>query len=75
MLKLMLLCLTAMGMVAAVSAEEPPLEVVPSVDLDRYLGTWYEIDTIPQRFQKGCTGVTATYSLRPDGKIDLLNQC
>jgi lipocalin len=43
MIKLMLVCLVAMGMVAALSAEEPPLEVVPSVDLERYLGTWYEI--------------------------------
>jgi apolipoprotein D and lipocalin family protein len=52
-----------------------PLQTVPKVDLERYLGTWYEIATIPQRFQKGCTGVIATYTLRPDGKIDVLNQC
>lgn len=58
-----------------VLAELPPLQTVPKVDLNRYLGTWYEVATIPQRFQKGCTGVTATYSLRPDGKIDVLNQC
>jgi apolipoprotein D and lipocalin family protein len=56
-------------------AQTKPLQTVPKVDLDRYLGTWYEIATIPQRFQKGCTGVTATYSLRPDGKIDVFNQC
>lgn len=56
-------------------AQLKPLQTVPKVDLNRYLGTWYEIATIPQRFQRGCTGVTATYSLRPDGKIDVLNQC
>ena len=56
-------------------AQTKPLQTVPKVDLNRYLGTWYEIATIPQRFQKGCTGVTATYSLRSDGKIDVLNQC
>ncbi|MDO9391123.1 MAG: lipocalin family protein [bacterium] len=56
-------------------AQTKPLQTVPKVDLNCYLGTWYEIATIPQRFQKGCTGVTATYSLRPDGKIDVLNQC
>ncbi len=33
-----------------------PLEAVPQVELDRYLGTWYEIATIPQRFQKGARG-------------------
>jgi apolipoprotein D and lipocalin family protein len=59
----------------ALGTELKPLQVVPHVDLARYLGTWYEIATIPQRFQKGCTGVTATYSLRPDGDITVLNQC
>ena len=58
-----------------VRADLPALQTVPHVDLNRYLGVWYEIATIPQRFQKGCTGVTATYSLRPDGKIDVINQC
>jgi apolipoprotein D and lipocalin family protein len=52
-----------------------PLEVVPRVDVARYLGTWYEIATIPQRFQKGCVGVTAHYSLRPNGDIDVVNVC
>jgi apolipoprotein D and lipocalin family protein len=56
-------------------AKENPLQTVAKVDLNRYLGVWYEIATIPQRFQKGCTGVTATYSLRKDGKIDVLNEC
>ena len=56
-------------------ADLPPLEVVPRVDLDRYLGTWYEIATIPQRFQRGCVAVTARYSLRPDGDIEVVNSC
>lgn len=53
----------------------PPLETVPSVDLNRYIGSWYEIASFPQRFQKGCTGSTATYTLRDDGEIDVLNRC
>lgn len=56
-------------------AEEKPLQVVPRVDIERYLGTWYEIATIPQRFQKGCVGVTATYTRRDDGAIEVLNSC
>lgn len=52
-----------------------PLEVVSYVDLDRYAGTWYEIATIPQRFQRGCVAVTAEYSLRPDGDIKVVNSC
>lgn len=68
------LVLGALGLVS-VRAQDKPLDVVDRVDLARYLGTWYEIATIPQRFQKGCVGVTATYSLRPDGKIMVINRC
>ena len=57
------------------AAKTKPLEVVPNVDLQRYLGTWYEIATIPQRFQKGCVGVTAEYSLRKNGDIQVVNTC
>ena len=53
----------------------PPLDAVPKVNLERYLGTWYEIASYPQRFQEGCTGTTATYTLRSDGEIDVLNKC
>jgi len=53
----------------------PPLETVAHVDLARYLGTWYEIASFPQRFQRGCTATTATYSLRADGDIDVVNRC
>jgi len=60
---------------AAAQAEDKPLAVVDHVDLERYIGTWYEIATIPQRFQKGCVGVTATYSFLPDGKIRVINRC
>ncbi len=55
---------------------KPPLEVVPSVDLTRYAGKWYEIARLPNRFQRDCAGhTTATYTLRPDGKITVLNEC
>lgn len=53
----------------------PPLETVAQVDLARYLGVWYEIANFPQTFQRGCTGTTATYTLRDDGDIDVLNRC
>lgn len=53
----------------------PPLETVEHVDLSRYLGTWYEIASFPQSFQRGCTATTATYALREDGGIDVLNRC
>ncbi len=47
---------------------------VKQLDLNRYLGTWYEIARFPHSFEKNLQGVTATYSLRPDGKIKVLNQ-
>jgi apolipoprotein D and lipocalin family protein len=53
----------------------PPLEVVPQVDLARYMGTWYEIARFPHRFQAGCVAAKATYSLREDGKVEVLNEC
>ena len=69
------LLLAGVTVAVALSAAAKPLEVVPHVDVRRYLGTWYEIATIPQRFQKGCVGVTAHYSLRADGAIDVVNVC
>lgn len=53
----------------------PPLQTVDHVELPRYLGTWYEIASFPQSFQKGCTATTASYSLRDDGKITVINRC
>jgi apolipoprotein D and lipocalin family protein len=53
----------------------PPLRTVERVDLARYSGKWFEIATIPMSFQKGCTGVTANYTIRPDGDVDVVNTC
>jgi len=53
----------------------PPPKVVTFVDLNRYAGKWYEIARYPNRFQEGCVGTTATYTIRQDGKIEVLNQC
>ncbi len=60
---------------AIAAADLPPLRTVPKVELDRYMGVWYEIASFPQRFQKGCVGSMATYSLRGGGKVTVFNQC
>ena len=52
-----------------------PLTTVASVDLDRYLGRWYEIARFPNRFEDGCVDVTATYSREKSGDIKVLNAC
>jgi len=54
---------------------DPPLQVVSFVDLKRYMGKWYEMARYAHRFQEGCVGTTATYSLRDDGEVDVLNRC
>ena len=50
------------------------LEVVPHVELEKYLGKWYEIAHLPAKFQEGCDETTATYTLSKDGGISVLNQ-
>ncbi len=75
--------LLVLGMVAAIAArayadndDKAALQTVSAVDLKRYMGRWYEIARLPNRFQKKCAGdVTATYSLGEDGKVSVLNQC
>jgi lipocalin len=47
---------------------------VESFTLDKYLGTWYEIARLPNRFEKDLVGVTATYKMRDDGKVAVINQ-
>lgn len=58
------------------STDSLAVTTVPSVDLSRYTGTWYEIAKIPNRFQKQCVrGTTAEYALRGDGRITVVNRC
>lgn len=59
----------------AMSSSSLPLDTVDYVDLNRYLGKWYEIARFEQSFQKDCTAVTANYSLRKDGDIKVINTC
>ena len=47
--------------------------VVKELDIERYLGKWYEIARYDHRFERGLVGVTASYSLRDDGKIKVVN--
>jgi len=73
-LSLFLLFLVTFGC-ASTSADKAPLTVVDSVDLERYLGKWYEIASYPAWFAKDCTATTAEYTLLPDGKIQVVNRC
>ncbi len=50
-----------------------PLETVSELDLERYLGLWYEIARFAHGFETKLVGVTAEYSLRKDGRIKVVN--
>ena len=68
--------LAGSAIMAPVLAGESTKSIPPvsEFDLNRYLGTWYEIVRLPHRFEKDLVKVTATYTLRPDGKITVLNR-
>ena len=53
-----------------------PLQTVAAVDLNKYLGKWYEIYRLPNWFEDDdCVTVTAEYGLRSDGGVSVLNTC
>jgi apolipoprotein D and lipocalin family protein len=54
---------------------DAPLETVARVDLDRYMGTWFEIAAFPQRFEKGCHCTTAEYAMTDRGHVRVVNAC
>lgn len=52
------------------------VKTIPSLDVQRYMGTWYEIAKYPNWFQKKCVSNTkAVYSARADGTLKVLNSC
>lgn len=63
------------ALLALPASASPPLPVVASVDLARYMGTWHEIAHMPNFPQKGCTDTTVHYSLNDAGAFDLVNTC
>lgn len=50
-------------------------EPLKTVDLERYKGLWFEMARYENRFEEGCEGVTATYGLRSDGLVSVVNTC
>lgn len=52
-----------------------PLRVEQNVNIQKYMGLWYEIERYDIRFEKGCGNVTAEYSLTKKGKVRVVNTC
>ena len=62
------ICLGLLG------CREAPLDVA-QVELQRLSGKWYEVASLPRLSQAGCTGTTATYQVKSDAELLLLNEC
>ncbi|BCS85657.1 lipocalin family protein [Prevotella herbatica] len=52
---------------------KPDITTVPNLALDKYLGRWYEIARIDNRFERGISNAIAEYSLNPNGTIKVVN--
>jgi apolipoprotein D and lipocalin family protein len=73
---LVVFCLTIFGTTLTGSIMQNTVidnSVVKKLDIQKYLGTWYEIARYDHYFERGLVGVTANYSLREDGYIKVIN--
>ena len=62
--------------VGAPAQTQAPLATITSLDVPRYMGTWYEIAKYPNWFQKKCVaGTKAQYELKGNGSVQVANQC
>ena len=73
------LAVAAWGVAAqttATPAPLPPVSTIATLDVPRYMGTWYEIAKFPNRFQAKCVANTrARYLAQTDGSVQVLNSC
>ena len=60
---------------AGTQAAGNPVQTVTQVDLNRYLGKWYEIAAFPKSFEKNCMGSMAEYFLEKNGDLRVVNTC
>lgn len=79
MLQVSLVSLLLIGVAAPqanAQSSDQNVKTIASLDVPRYLGTWYEIAKFPNWFQKKCVANTkAVYSVKPDGNLKVLNSC
>jgi len=72
MKRFFILILSPLAMFSCTS--KAPLPTVDMLDINKYAGTWYEIERLPNSFEKGLECVTATYTVRADGRVTVLNK-
>ena len=61
------------SLLASCAGAPAGVEPVSGFELQRYLGTWYEIARLDHRFERGLERITATYELREDGGLKVMN--
>jgi apolipoprotein D and lipocalin family protein len=69
-----LLVMIAILLQTACTGMPEGMKAVTNFDSERYLGTWYEIARLDHSFEKGLDQVTATYSMREDGGVKVVNK-
>ena len=67
------LCLLVLGLCGCAQIPKGVI-AVKGFDVQRYLGTWYEIARLDHSFERGLINVTATYSLNEDGSLRVINR-
>jgi apolipoprotein D and lipocalin family protein len=71
---LVCLVLPAFALQSGCSGAPDGVDAVTGFELNRYLGTWYEIARLDHRFERGLTHITAEYSMRSDGGVQVINK-
>jgi apolipoprotein D and lipocalin family protein len=70
-----------LGIIATILAlfgcgeKDSDLKAVEFVDAEKYMGTWYDVASFPQRFQKNCKCTTAEYALIDEKTVKVYNRC
>lgn len=73
-LRLLLAGTIAMTLVACSTAPPEGLTSVTPFDVNRYLGKWFEIARLDHSFERGLSDVSAIYTLKPDGSLEVINR-
>jgi apolipoprotein D and lipocalin family protein len=69
-----IMVISALFLLLGCKTQKLPLQTVDTLDLNRYMGRWYEVARFQHRFEKDLTCVTATYSLNNNGTVKVVNR-
>jgi len=74
-IKRIFIVVTLIFLAACSGGNYPPLDVVDKVEIDKYMGKWYEIARLPNSFEEGCFCITAEYSVIDETTLRVVNSC